>query len=262
MSIQPRKNELEKLQEIFSNYKNYEYSMSRYFDHYKGDAAREFTKDIREQIEGFRKIINQETLNIPTNDIKSYVSQYLIKLNNLIDQITKYTLFAYNRDEKIGVEKKNKKDKDISEDLNLNFTYHLDWGLVISLDYIRKITIKIISDYDFLFDSLEKREFGEDGIPDILQGFNIKINDFKTGQKGQEMLTITKIKWTKSAMDFAAYFQPLILKGVLQLNNKSDAEPIVELLHKIFEISSEKDGTQIKIPTLQKYFKDAKRDAP
>ena len=61
---------------------------------------------------------------------------------------------------------------------------------------------------------------------------------------------IQKLKWNGKTKDFIAFFAPLIKDETISLNGESDTEPIVKVLHSMFEIKKKKGEDEISVAHL------------
>ena len=251
MNIPQRKNELQFLQTFFGDFRILSNRVYEDIEIYGVETKDIFWQVIDDEINRVKNVIYKETLNMDTNFIVTYLSQYLTQLYNLLKKISREKE-GYMRLREYRASQNKRKRKLSDKETGESHDYHYAWELGISEFAFQKFIQTLIDDYGYFFDSLKNES--EVGLI---------INDFKKNIIAhEENKSFKKIKWTKSAQDFAIHFQPLILKKTLQLNNKSDVEPIVKLLYDFFEINSEKHEGNIELATLQKYFKDAKRDSP
>lgn len=239
------KNELQTLDNIFSDYLKYEAVMKEYFQKHDYEAYHEFYQYVQTEIDRVKNIINEETQSMQDKEIvKLYISQYLRRLSNLLHRISTYKgIYEMSLERKMTELKANPEYKD--EDKLFTPELHLDLGIKICENSLRVLTLNIIRDYDYLFDSLESDD-----------ELSVIINDFKKNPPAKEFHEpLMKIKWTKSPKEFVKLFHPLIKNGTLKFKNESDVEPIVKQLYKLFEMDKKRGSGSVELDSLLTYFK-------
>jgi hypothetical protein len=123
---------------------------------------------------------------------------------------------------------------------------HLDMAIKMSENRIKLLTIDLVRDYEYLFDTLEQ----DDQI-------SIIINDFKKNIPPKHIARhIQKIKWEGTAADFVEYFAKLIKTGKLSLNGVSDTDPLVKVLHSMFMVEKDRGEGEIAEGSLCTKFKE------
>ncbi len=239
------KNELQTLDQIFSDYLKYEAVMKEYFEKHEYEAYSECYKYVQTEIDRVKNVINEETQAMQDqNIVKLYISQYLIRLSNLIHRITTYKgIYEMSLERKMNQLKENPAFQ--PEEQLFIIEIHLDTGIKICENALRVLILNLVRDYEYLFDSLENHD-----------QVSIIINDFKKNPlhrgAGQPL---PKIKWTKSSKDFVKHFAPLIKDKTLSFKGNSDTESIVRLLHSFFEIDKTKGDGELTFESLSTYFK-------
>ena len=239
------KNELQTLDNIFSDYLKYELVMKEYFEKHEYEAYSECYQYVQKEIDRVKNVINEETQAMTDqNIVKLYISQYLVRLGNLLHRITTYKgIYEMSLERKMNELKEN--PEYTPEQKLFTIEVHLDLGIKICENALRVLMLNLVRDYEYLFDSLENHD-----------QVSIIIHDFKKNPlqraAGQPF---PKIKYSKSAKDFVKLFHPLIKDKTLSFKGNSDTESIVRMLFNFFEIEKSKGKGEVTLDSLSTYFK-------
>lgn len=240
------KNELQTLENTFSDFTKYEIQLKEYFDKYEHEAYNQFYHYINDECIRVKNAINEATQVMSQQEfIKLYISQVLIRLSNLCGRINLY-MGIYT----LNLEKKYKEmgivDGAQSTESLFFIELHLELAIQMCENRIKVLTIDLVHDYEYLFDTLEQ----DDQI-------SIIINDFKKNippKHGNR--PIQKIKWDGSAAEFVEVFAKLIKSGKLSLNGISDTDPLVKVLHTMFMVEKDRGEGEIAEGSLCTKFKE------
>lgn len=240
------KNELQTLENTFSDFIRYETLLKEYFIKYEHEAFNQFYKLINDECIRAKNAINEATQIMAQQDyIKLYISQILIRLSNLCNRINLYMgIYAINFEKKL--KELELIEGSYSTEALFLIELHLDMAIKMSENRIKLLTIDLVRDYEYLFDTLEQ----DDQI-------SIIINDFKKNIPPKHIARhIQKIKWEGTAAEFVEYFAKLIKTGKLSLNGVSDTDPLVKVLHSMFMVEKDRGEGEIAEGSLCTKFKE------
>ncbi|HUC81520.1 MAG TPA: hypothetical protein VMR70_11425 [Flavisolibacter sp.] len=239
------KNELQTLENIFADFIKFEDVIKTAFEKYEYRAFKIVQDMTCEEAKRIKNVLNEATQGMQQPDhIKLYISQYLVRLSNLLNRVATYKgMYDISWERKL---KELKAETEYKEEDTL-FTIELHQYSAINLceNEIRILTLSLVRDYEYLFDTLEQ----DDQV-------SIIINDFKKNPEGKiKHQPPQKIKWAGSAKDFVKAFNPLIKAGTLQFKGNSDVEPLVRQLYNFFEIDKSRGDGEVTFESLSTYFK-------
>jgi len=238
------KNELESLEQTFFDQSTFFFSMQKAFASDSWVTGGFFSVGISKELDRVKNVINSETLNLLENEkIRIYIEQYLRRLDNFL---IRFTAVEAEHEEKWNIKLKELETQNKSSFGDQVETIEYQSCIVFSESklLIVNLIINLIREYGYLFESLNWND-----------KTGLIISSVKDSNSVNSTHKITKIRWNKSSKDFVKLFHHLIQNNSIQFENSSNTKPIVEQLHKFFEIEKDRGKGTLELESLITYFK-------